>query len=371
MNNPYGVLGVAREATDDEIRRAYERRLADAAGAVDLARVLRLSAAYDVLRDPTKRRMYDHDGQVSQVPRLSPDDRYFATRAVPFRQWEAAPVVEVPAARPRRKKSRGALSTLLVAALSIAGVSVAWQHGSLRNAAGQVLTGDIWHPQATVTGGPPLHHVAHPLRLLPPVPSTPGGQPFAFELARTGAPPRFDPCRPVRYVVSGNEPFPGASAMLTQAVNDVSAATGLKFVYEGTTTETPSAQRAPYQPDRYGEQWAPVLVAWTAPEVVPKLAGRVVGVGGGSVASLDGKARVVSGIVYLDAPDLARMMSRPQGPLSVRSVILHELGHLVGLAHVDDPSQVMYPSAGPLAGYGAGDREGLAALGRGECFTDW
>ena len=50
------------------------------------------------------------------------------------------------------------------------------------------------------------------------------------------------------------------------------------------------------------------------------------------------------------------------------AVVLHELGHVVGLDHVSDPSQLMTPVGRPdLLGYAAGDRTGLALLGGGEC----
>ena len=42
-------------------------------------------------------------------------------------------------------------------------------------------------------------------------------------------------------------------------------------------------------------------------------------------------------------------------------VLMHELGHLAGIDHVNDPGQVMYPVArddGPTT-YGAGDLDGL------------
>ncbi|MGH2640544.1 MAG: matrixin family metalloprotease, partial [Actinomycetota bacterium] len=48
------------------------------------------------------------------------------------------------------------------------------------------------------------------------------------------------------------------------------------------------------------------------------------------------------------------------------SVLLHELGHIMGLDHVKDPDQLMYSGRHPsygLQGFGAGDLEGLRHLG--------
>jgi hypothetical protein len=48
-------------------------------------------------------------------------------------------------------------------------------------------------------------------------------------------------------------------------------------------------------------------------------------------------------------------------------VVLHELGHLVGLAHVNDPQQLMYSRGSTSNGLGPGDLAGLARLGEGAC----
>ena len=53
-----------------------------------------------------------------------------------------------------------------------------------------------------------------------------------------------------------------------------------------------------------------------------------------------------------------------------RAVLLHELGHLVGLGHVTDPYQVMYDTNSyPLPRYHAGDRAGSSSSGRAAAST--
>ena len=47
----------------------------------------------------------------------------------------------------------------------------------------------------------------------------------------------------------------------------------------------------------------------------------------------------------------------------------HELAHVVGLNHVDDAAELMYPEGIPgVVAFGPGDLTGLARLGRGQCF---
>lgn len=48
--------------------------------------------------------------------------------------------------------------------------------------------------------------------------------------------------------------------------------------------------------------------------------------------------------------------------------MLHELGHLVGLAHIEDRGELMHPWSSRLRDFGPGDREGLANLGSGRCY---
>lgn len=220
----------------------------------------------------------------------------------------------------------------------------------------------------TVTVQPPEHDFPAPVRILPaPVVTGAGG--YTVLEQRGGAPVTWDPCRPIHFVVRPDGQIPGGALALQRAIDEVSKETGLFFVDDGTTTEAPSTSRDPYQPGRYGKAWAPVLIAWSTPTEYPGLAGNIVGLAG--PLTTEGKgARIVSGEVVLDAPELAEIQSRPQGATFVYDVLLHELGHLVGLGHVDDPTQIMNPvSLRPLGRFGDGDLRGLARVGAGRCFT--
>src|SRR5919106_3133618 len=94
------------------------------------------------------------------------------------------------------------------------------------------------------------------------------GTDFAF-LSRTssGGPVRWNPCEPIHYVVNASLAPPGSVADVHEAVESISAATGIAFEYERITDEEPTAYREAFQPDRYGDRWVPVLIAWADPNV--------------------------------------------------------------------------------------------------------
>ena len=61
------------------------------------------------------------------------------------------------------------------------------------------------------------------------------------------------------------------------------------------------------------------------------------------------------------------ILREPHGTESLRAIVLHELGHIVGLAHVDDPHELMYGDNIGMTDFGPGDLTGLARLGQGAC----
>lgn len=180
-----------------------------------------------------------------------------------------------------------------------------------------------------------------------------------------GSPVRWDPCSPIRYVVNlDGAPYGSSLDDVEAAFARVTAVTGIRFEFAGETDEPAREDRPVVQPDRYGPGWAPVLVAWTEPARSPSLTGDVV-----ASATVIPAGRVpvyVSGSIHLDATQALRAgfgRGRAWG-----TVLLHEAGHLVGLEHVGDESEVMHPGgersrASATVRWGVGDREGLRRLG--------
>jgi hypothetical protein len=192
------------------------------------------------------------------------------------------------------------------------------------------------------------------------------GPGFLF-LDRTdqGTPTRWNPCEPIHYVVNASLAPPDSIADVHEAVSRISAATGIPFEYEGITDEEASIYREIYQPDRYGARWAPVLIAWVDPDDsdIPFESGDRIaaGVAVPRIPPTRFEDVYVSGWIAINADD-----PNPPGfdlPGEQGPVILHELGHLMGLGHVKTVGELMNPSGGGVTDLAAGDREGLRELG--------
>jgi hypothetical protein len=165
----------------------------------------------------------------------------------------------------------------------------------------------------------------------------------------------------------------GGDLLIKEAVQRTAEPTGLTFVDEGTTDEVWAKDREPYQPDRYGKKWAPVLIAWTTEQAEAVVDGAVAGQGGPtSVRQSDGRKVNVSGAVVLDAADIGRVLTYPDGQAKARAIVQHELGHVVGLGHTNDRTQLMYSenTDEQTGDWGTGDLAGLRQLGLGDCMPD-
>ena len=221
------------------------------------------------------------------------------------------------------------------------------------------------------------HAVAHsltgtaapPHRLLAAVKVTTHG-PYAFEHmtgSRGRTPVTYNPCRVINYTINADLAPAGSDGIITSAVNEVSRLTGLKFVYIGAS-RAPVHYTEKVSPDLALGDTPPVEIAWMSTSEFTSLKGDVLGFGGSTYLSGPGiESRYVTGSIALRTDELGRMLHGPGGPAAVKEVVLHELGHVVGLAHVHDRNQIMYPDMTTLRDFGPGDREGLALLGQGAC----
>ncbi|MFI2563841.1 matrixin family metalloprotease [Paenarthrobacter sp. NPDC018779] len=186
-----------------------------------------------------------------------------------------------------------------------------------------------------------------------------------------GTPVGYSPCRPLHYVVNDASAPAGTDGLLQTALANVSAATGIQFVNDGTTDELPTAKREPYQPAKYGERWAPLLISWTTPEAAPALEDKVIGTGGSTMYSLNkGPKSYITGSLELDTPQISELLAEEGGSAYVLAVMQHELSHVMGLDHVDDPVQLMYPEIGAPDGLADGDLTGLHLLASAPCRKD-
>ncbi len=186
----------------------------------------------------------------------------------------------------------------------------------------------------------------------------------------------FNPCRTTHYVVHAAGGPPNGLSLVQEAVRKLEAATGLRFSYDGTTEAIPASSPRSGRISDLKNVYEPVVIGWATHDQTDLFNNDnadTVGVAVPEVIIFDSGDRLfVSGaVVLLAGADLTPGFG---AGATVGNVLLHELGHLVGLDHVDDTKELMQPTLSEDArdGYGPGDRRGLWNMGASRgCASTW
>lgn len=168
--------------------------------------------------------------------------------------------------------------------------------------------------------------------------------------------------------------------LVQHALAQVTSYSGLRFRYVGTTTYVPhyavlhypSGDRVMFNAAQQRTvTHAELVVGWISATHTNMFRGSEIGVGTVSwTGNSRSQLRVVEGAALIKLG--VRLRSGFTTGASVGSLLLHEIGHAVGLDHVTAQSQIMYPALGTYtpASYQTGDRTGLHAVGRAAgCFV--
>lgn len=188
---------------------------------------------------------------------------------------------------------------------------------------------------------------------------------YVFSTLLDGRPVRWDPCTPIRWTANTARGPAGGLEVLQEAVTRVAQITGTSWQYVGPSTANATSA---YLPKSAQASYPPVLLGWTDGASSDLLAGQAQSVLGMTrtawfgIQRADGSkvAATRAAVIAFDRTDNLPL----RGATSWKALALHELGHVMGLGHVGDRTQLMASVLPPVSDLQAGDQAGLTRVGR-------
>lgn len=185
-----------------------------------------------------------------------------------------------------------------------------------------------------------------------------GGPGYTFmATSSSGAPTTWSCDARIEVEINPQGAPEGYAEMVASAVDRLSEASGFELVVIGETDDRDFQERGA----------GPVLLGWADEQELPALAGSTAGVGGAAYLRLgSGAGRSVGGMVVLDTDVFDRRLRAGYG----EAIVMHELIHVLGLGHTEDPRELMAANHRGQTELGEGDLAGLQALREAACGRD-
>lgn len=198
---------------------------------------------------------------------------------------------------------------------------------------------------------------------------------------------RWNRCSTIKWGVDGalltsiGVNVPAEIARLKTVFQEATTTSGYRFKYKGQITRKATLTGGHIKSSAYSRAGGlDIVITYGSASsagayTYPTFSGGVWGVGGtrARYARIRGGnhigLRAQKGSLVLRADAVKQSVQNGQTDL-VRALYLHELGHALGLGHVDNSDEIMYPSlTGEFSDYQAGDAAGLRALHSQTCFA--
>lgn len=254
-------------------------------------------------------------------------------------------------------QGRGRWRALMLISVLV-GAALIWWVASSPPSVNVVGSDGVWRPRISTESVPRPADVQSNRVLTEREGAGSGAHEFMAMQPDSTDPVTYDPCTPIHVEINPRTGPDNAVRLVRQALDQIEQASGLAFIVDGVSDREVEFESP-------GALTDPVIISWTDAKTVPDLAGEVVGLGGSQIAVRGSWHWYVTGSIALDGPDLDEADDGQK-----RAVIMHEIGHVVGLGHVGDPTELMHERNTGRSELGPGDLTGLAALGAGRCI-DW